>query len=189
MCIRDSSYTPSLFTGEAHARAVLLEKKSHSHSIRLDVHLAADVQELRGGVHVLVTTAGAVEDHLLALLEGGHELLEVRERVGGLERGDDTFHAGHADKGVESLLVRHGVVLGAAKVLEERVLGSDAGVVEARGDGVRLDDLALLVLDEVGEGAVEDAGLAEGERRGVLCLLYTSPSPRDATLSRMPSSA
>ena len=25
--------------------------------------------------------------------------------------------------------------------------------------------------------------------RGNLCLLYTSPSPRDATLSRMPSSA
>ena len=26
-------------------------------------------------------------------------------------------------------------------------------------------------------------------RNVVLCLLYTSPSPRDATLSRMPSSA
>ena len=25
--------------------------------------------------------------------------------------------------------------------------------------------------------------------RAILCLLYTSPSPRDATLSRMPSSA
>ena len=28
-----------------------------------------------------------------------------------------------------------------------------------------------------------------GERRSYACLLYTSPSPRDATLSRMPSSA
>ena len=27
------------------------------------------------------------------------------------------------------------------------------------------------------------------ERKGMICLLYTSPSPRDATLSRMPSSA
>ena len=26
-------------------------------------------------------------------------------------------------------------------------------------------------------------------RKGEICLLYTSPSPRDATLSRMPSSA
>ena len=29
----------------------------------------------------------------------------------------------------------------------------------------------------------------EGARDGKSCLLYTSPSPRDATLSRMPSSA
>ena len=28
-----------------------------------------------------------------------------------------------------------------------------------------------------------------GEERCIACLLYTSPSPRDATLSRMPSSA
>ena len=37
-----------------------------------------------------------------------------------------------------------------------------------------------------GEKAVfKEAG---GEKRSI-CLLYTSPSPRDATLSRMPSSA
>ena len=29
----------------------------------------------------------------------------------------------------------------------------------------------------------------EGRRGSAACLLYTSPSPRDATLSRMPSSA
>ena len=36
--------------------------------------------------------------------------------------------------------------------------------------------------------ATENGGLASGGRY-VTCLLYTSPSPRDATLSRMPSSA
>ena len=35
--------------------------------------------------------------------------------------------------------------------------------------------------------AVERLGMHHGECR--VCLLYTSPSPRDATLSRMPSSA
>ena len=35
---------------------------------------------------------------------------------------------------------------------------------------------------------VIDFGL-EGKMLGGACLLYTSPSPRDATLSRMPSSA
>ena len=36
----------------------------------------------------------------------------------------------------------------------------------------------------------QQGGLAKAERVDpVFCLLYTSPSPRDATLSRMPSSA
>ena len=35
----------------------------------------------------------------------------------------------------------------------------------------------------------EGVGVVEGVGDGVTCLLYTSPSPRDATLSRMPSSA
>ena len=43
--------------------------------------------------------------------------------------------------------------------------------------------------------ALNDAGLVEDTRAYTMvnncgiCLLYTSPSPRDATLSRMPSSA
>ena len=32
-------------------------------------------------------------------------------------------------------------------------------------------------------------GDVAGEAKEITCLLYTSPSPRDATLSRMPSSA
>ena len=35
---------------------------------------------------------------------------------------------------------------------------------------------------------IDESYLLSHERRGY-CLLYTSPSPRDATLSRMPSSA
>ena len=33
------------------------------------------------------------------------------------------------------------------------------------------------------------SSLSEAGVEGMTCLLYTSPSPRDATLSRMPSSA
>ena len=44
-------------------------------------------------------------------------------------------------------------------------------------------------LPELGEGFVYEGWLViDGEVTSV-CLLYTSPSPRDATLSRMPSSA
>ena len=39
------------------------------------------------------------------------------------------------------------------------------------------------------DGATPQAIVAEVYQRIKACLLYTSPSPRDATLSRMPSSA
>ena len=42
-------------------------------------------------------------------------------------------------------------------------------------------------LMHLGQFAVSGVGLVFTEAVG--CLLYTSPSPRDATLSRMPSSA
>ena len=51
-----------------------------------------------------------------------------------------------------------------------------------------LDDSVLLMCS----GQKGAQGVAEQVESGVLvgnCLLYTSPSPRDATLSRMPSSA
>ena len=39
-------------------------------------------------------------------------------------------------------------------------------------------------------GGEQGGGIKEGKEGGIeACLLYTSPSPRDATLSRMPSSA
>ena len=43
-------------------------------------------------------------------------------------------------------------------------------------------------MDDVWELS-ENAGIDSPQLRTRTCLLYTSPSPRDATLSRMPSSA
>ena len=55
-------------------------------------------------------------------------------------------------------------------------------IARLRASGeIAADD--LVYLDRIADRWI---GIAEGLRR---CLLYTSPSPRDATLSRMPSSA
>ena len=61
-------------------------------------------------------------------------------------------------------------------------------VVDPGGDVDRIagavEDLGVKVQDIwLTHGHLDHAGGAEA------CLLYTSPSPRDATLSRMPSSA
>ena len=47
-------------------------------------------------------------------------------------------------------------------------------------------DKSVIVGVKTARGAVEDE---EEEEEGTDCLLYTSPSPRDGLLSRMPSSA
>ena len=47
-----------------------------------------------------------------------------------------------------------------------------------------LASMASRQIDKIGDG-----GNAADALKDIGCLLYTSPSPRDATLSRMPSSA
>ena len=51
----------------------------------------------------------------------------------------------------------------------------------------QLEDLVLSVLNPSGFKEIESKVKSSERQRD--CLLYTSPSPRDATLSRMPSSA
>ena len=47
-----------------------------------------------------------------------------------------------------------------------------------------------LITKEVLQIEIEDRrDITQDEVKNIFCLLYTSPSPRDATLSRMPSSA
>ena len=81
---------------------------------------------------------------------------------------------------VERLLVRGRDVLREPCVLEVRVLGTDARVVEPRRDRVRLDDLPVGVLEQVAERAVQDPGLPLRERRAVLAELRAAPSRLDA---------
>ena len=63
------------------------------------------------------------------------------------------------------LLVGRGVVLGAPGLGQAGMLGADAGVVEPGGNGVRLGDLAVLVLQEGRQGAVQHAETAVRHRR------------------------
>ena len=61
------------------------------------------------------------------------------------------------------------------------------GIILAGGKSTRMGEDKALVNSNVKRLSAELK--KAGCNRIVICLLYTSPSPRDATLSRMPSSA
>ena len=68
--------------------------------------------------------------------------------------------------------------------------------IAARAHLDHLDGLVLRALAEAATGLIEIDGVAAAAGPGLIgglivgtCLLYTSPSPRDGLLSRMPSSA
>src|SRR3954454_12414690 len=68
--------------------------------------------------------------------------------VRGLQRRDDALQLGDAAQRGQRLLVGDRDVAGAAAVAQVRVLGTGPGVVEARRDRVRLEDLPVLVLHD-----------------------------------------
>ena len=78
----------------------------------------------------------------------------------------------------------------AVKVLDESinkvVLIKLKGGKTIRGNLLGFDQHMNLLLDQSEEIPSEGESKSLGS---IVCLLYTSPSPRDATLSRMPSSA
>ena len=81
--------------------------------------------------------------------------------------GEDAFGARQLVERRQRLVVGDADVVGAAGVLEERVLGTDARVVEAGGDRMGLDDLAVVVAQHVGAVAVQHARATRGQRGGV----------------------
>ena len=80
--------------------------------------------------------------------------------------------------------------VGTLRALEEAILGFAGTVLVVSHDRFFLDRVATHILAFEGDSHVEwFEGNYQDYEKDKNCLLYTSPSPRDATLSRMPSSA
>src|SRR3954454_18868751 len=109
---------------------------------------------------VLVAAAGErhkVELRLRVLHEPG-------QRVRRLERGDDALQAGDLLERGDRLGVGDRVVDDAPLVAQPGVLGPGARVVEPGRHRVRLEHLAVVVLEHRGQRAVQDAAGGGGQR-------------------------
>jgi hypothetical protein len=120
------------------------------------------------GEDVLVAAAAEIHQHDALRPQVAGDLADAGEGVGGFEGGDDALQFGAELEGGESLVVGGADVLGATDVMQERVLRADAGVVEAGADGVGVQDLAVLGLQQIGAVAVQHARAAAGQRGRVL---------------------
>src|SRR5690606_35620903 len=98
----------------------------------------------------------------------GRALEHLRQGVGRLQRRDDAFQAAALVEGAQRLVIGDRYVLDAADIVQPGVLGADAGVVEAGGNRVGVDDLPVVVLQQEGAVAVQHAGGTAVHAAGVL---------------------
>ena len=106
---------------------------------------------------------GAVEWHSTPAVSGGQVVVEEPRAVSEL-----------VDKWLADNTVDDAEQMTALQAIGSQVKG------ESRSGGTEWQPLLLLLTGAAGTGK---------SFASKACLLYTSPSPRDATLSRMPSSA
>ena len=117
--------------------------------------------------HVLVPTAGKPDEyHAVGFVH--RELQRMCERVRRFEGAQYPLALGKRLERRERFRVAAADIIGAAAVLEVRVLGPDCGVVEARRNRPGIGDLSLLVLKHIGFGAVEYPARAAQKRRAML---------------------
>src|SRR2546423_15009838 len=115
---------------------------------------------LADDIEVLVPWAGQVDQDKIVLSELSRQWHRVGNRMRALQRWNDALQPGCLMERGQRLLIGDACVLGALLVVQEGVLGPNAGVIQAGGDGMRRQHLAVLVLEQVAERAVQHAGTA-----------------------------
>src|SRR3954470_21593822 len=107
------------------------------------------------GEDVLVAAAAHVHDDEMIARQGRRDLGDMRKRMRRLERRDDAFEPACQLERLQCLFVGYRDVLHVAKLVEPGMLGTDAGVIEAGGDRMRVADLSVPVLQQIGAVSVQ----------------------------------
>src|SRR5581483_8728009 len=138
------------------------------------------LQRLRDCLQILVAAPGKADQDDVVGVKLRRHLLDVGDGVRRLQRRDDALAAAEVLEGLEGLSVGDADVAGTFRSLEEAVLRSHAGVIQARADAVGLDDLPEGVLQQVGVGAMKHAGPAAAETGSVFAGLQAAARGFDA---------
>src|SRR5579875_626966 len=111
-------------------------------------------------MHILVAAAGKIAQDQRVFRIVARQLDRLCHRVTGFQCGEDALGFAEQVKRREGFVIGDAHILGTAGVLQERVLGADAGIVETRRDRMRFGDLAVVIAENVRAVAVQHAGAA-----------------------------
>ena len=131
--------------------------------------------------NVLVPAATQIHKNDRVLAHAGRDLDDVRERMGGFQCRDDAFGSRAKLEGLERLLVGCGDVLDPADIVQPGMLGPHTGVIKARADAMRFENLAIFVLQKIGAIAMQHAGFSTREAGGMRSCFQPVPAGFDAT--------
>ncbi len=81
----------------------------------------------------------------------------MREGMGRLERRDDAFEARAELEGVQGLVIANGHIFDAPAVVQPRMFGANARIVQSGRNRMGVENLPVVILQQIGAVAVEYA--------------------------------
>ncbi len=120
------------------------------------------------GLHVFVTAPGQAHDHQVVVAQVGCPLHGFGQCVSGFQCRDDAFEQAALMEGIQRFVIGDADVLDAFHFVQEGVLRADTRVVQASRDRMRVSDLPVAILEQVGTVAVQHARYAAIEAGRVL---------------------
>src|SRR5439155_24216200 len=95
-----------------------------------------ETRALGNRIHILVAAAGEIHEHDRIARERWRKLRRVGKRMRGFERWNDSLDAAASVKCRECFFIGDRHILGATAVLQPRMLGTDARIVETGRHGM-----------------------------------------------------
>src|ERR1700743_3555092 len=146
------------FFSAANLLANLLMRKSGSYLF---------TQRLGDGEDILVAPARQADGDNLILGHLRRDLDDMGDSMRRFQSRDDALQLGEQHKGVQRFLVGDGEIFHPADVLQPAMLRSHARIAEPRRDGMVLDHVAVLILQQIRTRAMQHPGRALGNGGGV----------------------
>ena len=124
----------------------------------------------RNGVNIFITPARQIDDDPLIGPQRRCQLGRVGQGVAAFQRRDDALSASQRVKPRQRFLVVDGDIVDPTDILEPGMFRPHAGIIQSRRNGMRRQNLAVGVTEQIGAVAVQHTGPTRTQGGGVVSL-------------------